>query len=95
MREFAIDFPLGLEFLWKAFVTFTARVPAWDGGEGGGGRGRGGRVGKNQSKIFRLLLSSHKTVRATASTPKKALSTVSVSHLYYSVIQRAREAISG
>ena len=41
MREFAIDFPLGLEFLWKAFVTFTARVPAWDGGEGGGGRGRG------------------------------------------------------
>ena len=64
-------------------------------GEGGGGRGRGGRVGKNQSKIFRLLLSSHKTVRATASTPKKALSTVSVSHLYYSVIQRAREAISG
>jgi len=50
MREFAIDFPLGLEFLWKAFVTFTARVPAWDGGEGGGGRGRGEGEGRESGK---------------------------------------------
>ena len=31
-----------MEFAWKAFITFAARVRARDGGEGGGG----GRVGR-------------------------------------------------